>query len=462
MDSSDAIAVIGMSVRFPGAPDYAAFWQNLRSGIVSITYFTPKELTASGVSSEDIANPFYVPAKPIIEGIDQFDAGFFGFSDRDAALTDPQQRIFLETAWEAFEDAGYEPCRNVGRIGVFAGVGKNTYLLRNLLAASDWPRSPEVFQLLIGNEKDYLATRVAHVLDATGPAFSVQTACSSSLVAVHLACQSLLAGECDFALAGGVSIDVPVIEGYWHHPRGILSSDGQCHPFTSRAAGTIFGHGSAAIVLRRQSDANRDTIRALVRGSAVNNDGRRSSFSAPSETGQATVVIEALAVGSVSPSEIGYVEAHGTATAIGDAIEIRALERSFRQASGHRIAVGSVKANIGHTGAASGIAGLCKTILSRQHGQILPNPHALPGDPTLGEPGSPLFLNSTLREWPPMATCAGVSSFGQGGTNVHVVVDAAPPLPHRHLAERCLPFVLSARSSLELDLVTERLLRHLE
>ena len=279
-----AVAVVGMAVRFPDAPSVDAFWQNLRAGIESITAFSEAELVEAGVAPEVVRRSNYVRAKPVLDAIDTFDADFFHISPREAALTDPQHRIFLECAWEALEDAGHDPWRHPGRVGVFASAGKNTYLLFNLLRQTDWTLNDEVFQLLIGNEKDYLATRVAHLLNLTGPAVTVQTACSSSLVAVHMACQSLALGECDLALAGGVSVDVPRVAGYLYRPHGILSPDGHCRVFDAAAAGTVFGQGAGAVVLRRAVDARADgnTLRAIIRGSAVNNDGaRRTGFTAP-------------------------------------------------------------------------------------------------------------------------------------------------------------------------------------
>lgn len=459
---TESIAVVGMSARFPDAPDYASFWKNLSKGLISITNFTNEQLLDAGLCRESIENPAYVPAKPLISNIDLFDSDFFGFSNRDAALTDPQHRIFLELAWEAFEDAGYEPGKQLGRIGVFTSVGKNTYLINNLLHATDWPRSPEVFQLLIGNEKDYLATRVAHLLDAQGPSINIQTACSSSLVAVHLACQSLLMRECDFAIAGGVSISVPNIEGYWHQPYGILSPTGKCEPFSPSASGVIFGDGAAAVVLRRSEDAQRDTVRAWIRGSASNNDGQRASFSAPSESGQTAVIAEALTVSNVEPAEVGYVETHGTATILGDSIEMRALDRAFQPASTDPIAIGSVKANIGHSGAAAGIAGLCKTVLACQHGVIPPVPYVEKDTPIANEATRNFYLNSTCQSWPKSSPFAAVSSFGQGGANAHVVIERAKPLEGFSSLPRTYPFLLSARSKCELEEVTQRLIRHIE
>ena len=456
--TSESVAIIGMAGRFPGADTLEQFWVNIAGGVESISHFSREEMLAAGAPAEQIDLSAYRPFKPILPGIDCFDAAFFGFSERDAALTDPQHRLFLETAWAAFEDAGHIPSRAIGRIGVFASCSKNTYLIRNLLPAADWSRSEEVFQLLAGNEKDYLAPRTAHVLDATGPALTVQTACSSSLVAVHLAVQSLLAGECDFALAGGASVDVPAVEGYLHRPRGILSADGRCRPFSPDSSGTVFGHGVAAVVLRRTSEADRDCIRAVILGSAVNNDGAaRAGFSAPGEAGQAAVIAEALAVAAVDPASIEYVETHGTATALGDAVELRGLERAFRGCPPASIRLGAVKANIGHANAAAGIAGLCKTVLALEHGVIPP----MPGRGEAAAVGT--FLVPAERSpWKNRPARAGVSSFGQGGTNAHVVLESAPQLQAGpEDTGRMRVIVLSARSAEELEDATKQLVKRL-
>jgi thioester reductase-like protein len=427
----DGAAVIGMAGRFPGAPTVAEFWRNLRDGLESVRVFSEDELAAAGIGQQVSQRPDYVPAKPVLDRIEDFDAEFFRISPREAALTDPQHRIFLECAWEALEDAGHDSWTQPGRIGVFASAGKNTYLLFHLLGETDWPLSEEVFQLLIGNEKDYLATRVAYLLNLTGPAVTVQTACSSSLVAVHMACQSLALGECDIALAGGVSVDVPRVSGYVYRPHGILSPDGHCRAFAAAAAGTLFGQGAGVVILRRAVDAlaDGDTIRAVVRGSAVNNDGaRRVGFTAPSEEGQAEVVAEALAVAGVTPDSIGYVEAHGTATPIGDLIEVRALTRAFRSCRKESCPIGSVKTNVGHLGAAAGVAGFIKTVLALEHRELPPSLHCHSPNPQIDFPSTPFFVNTERRAWATdgRPRRAGVSSFGQGGTNAHVVLEEAP------------------------------------
>jgi thioester reductase-like protein len=449
----NAIAVVGMAGRFPSAPTIEHFWENLCSGAELITFFSDEELVRGGVAPALLQRPDYVRAKAVLDAIDSFDAELFGISPREAALMDPQHRLFLECAWEALEDAARDPWTHPGRIGIFASAGKNTYLLFNLLAQEDWSVSDEVFQLLIGNEKDYLATRVSHLLNLTGPSMTVQTACSSSLVAVHLACQSLLMGECDVALAGGVSVDVPREAGYLYRSGGILSPDGHCRPYDLHAAGTVFGHGMGIVVLRRAEDAWRDGdhVRALIRGSAVNNDGaRRVGFTAPSIEGQAAVIAEALAVAEVSPGDIGYVEGHGTATHVGDAVEIGALQRVFR--AGHRgrpaSVLGSMKSNAGHLGAAAGIGGFIKAVLAVQRGVIPPTLHFTEPHPLLDTAGNPFRVNRELETWEHAGAPrrAAVSSFGQGGTNAHVIVEEPPSRPERPGAGSWQVLPLSART----------------
>jgi thioester reductase-like protein len=366
---------------------------------------------------------------------------------------DPQHRLFLECAWEALENAGREPWTHPGRIGIFGSAGKNTYLLFNLLAQQDWAGSDEVFQLLIGNEKDYLTTRVSHQLNLTGPSVTVQSACSSSLVAVHLACQSLLLGECDVALAGGVSVDVPREAGYVHHPGGILSPDGHCRPYDVRGEGTVFGHGLGIVVLRRVTDAlaDGDSVRAILRGSAVNNDGaRRVGFTAPGIEGQAAVIAEALAMAELSPEAIGYVEGHGTATHVGDAVEIGALQRAFGVRNGDRrpCILGSLKSNAGHMGVAAGIGSLIKAVLAVETGVIPPTLHFTEPHPLLDVARSPFSVNRELQEWNDAGSPrrAGVSSFGQGGTNAHVIVEQPPAVPPRQGTGAWQVLPISART----------------
>lgn len=420
------IAVVGMSGRFPGAADVDAYWQNLVEGVESITFFSTEELATAGAESALLADPNFVPARGIIAESTAFDAALFDFTPREAATLDPQHRVFLECAWAALENAGCDPARFTGPIGVFGAAGANHYL-RAVGAAAD---RVDPFQLAIGNEKDFLASRVSYKLDLRGPGITVQTACSSSLVAVHLAVESLLNGACDLALAGGVSLLFPQIAGYLYQEGGITSPDGHCRPFDSMAGGTVPGEGVGVVALKRLEDAlaDGDEIHAVIKGSAVNNDGRaKLGFTAPSESGQAEVIATALESACLNSTDIGYIEAHGTATPLGDPIEFAALARVFGSAT--ECGIGAVKGNIGHLDAAAGIAGMIKTVLILKHGLIPPTLHYHTPNPELGLASGPFRIVSELSAWPDTTgpRRAGVSSFGIGGTNAHVVLEAASP-----------------------------------
>ncbi|PYS75768.1 MAG: non-ribosomal peptide synthetase, partial [Acidobacteria bacterium] len=374
--------------------------------------------------------------------VELFDAPFFGFHARQAEVTDPQQRLMLECAWEALERAGYAPNATGRATGVFVGSSLSHYLLDNLYPSLGSSSDISGLLLLLGNDKDYLASLVSYKLNLRGPSISVQTACSTSLVAIHLACQSLLNGECDMALAGGVSV-IPQRqrEGYLYVAGGHYSPDGHCRTFDAAARGTVFGNGVGVVVLKRYADAlaDRDHVHAVIRGSAVNNDGSaKVGFTAPGVDGQAAVIAEALAVAGVRPESINYVEAHGTGTPLGDPIEVAALKEVFHECAGRKdsCALGSVKTNIGHLEAAAGVAGLVKTVLALKHKQLPPSLHFHEPNPELGLADSPFFVNATLREWEPGPTPrrAGVSSFGIGGTNAHVVLEEAPAPPHEPVA----------------------------
>ncbi|HVR07953.1 MAG TPA: polyketide synthase, partial [Thermoanaerobaculia bacterium] len=332
LPAGGGVAVVGMACRFPGAPDVESFWQNLLGGVESITFFSAAELLAAGVPAATLAAPEYVRAKAVIAEPDRFDAAFFGLSPREAELLDPQHRLLLECAWHALEDAGHDPWRYPGPIGVFAGAGTNTYLLWHLQHNAAALAAAGAYQAMLGADDHFLATRISYQLGLRGPSLTVQTACSSSLVAVHLAVQSVLNGECDMALAGGVRVSVPQVAGHWHQGGGIFSPDGRCRPFDAAAAGSIDGDGAGVVVLKRLADAiaDGDRVRAVILGSAVNNDGaQKVGYTAPSVSGQAEVIAMALAVAGVEAGSIGYVEAHGTATPLGDPIEVAALERAF-------------------------------------------------------------------------------------------------------------------------------------
>ncbi|MGH9613989.1 MAG: type I polyketide synthase, partial [Bryobacteraceae bacterium] len=402
---STAIAVIGMAGRFPGARSLSELWENLRNGIESIVPLTDDQLIAAGVDPIELRDPHYVKAAAILDDIDMFDASFFGFSPKDAAIMDPQHRIFLECAWEALEHAGWSADEFAGPIGVYAGSGMNSYLMFNLLPNRQLMDSAGLFLIRqTGNDKDVLSTRVSYQLNLTGPSMTVQTACSTSLVAVHMACQSLLAHECDMALAGGVTIEIPHGNGYLYREGEILSRDGHCRAFDAQSTGTVFGSGAGVVVLRRLQDAlaGGDNILAVIRGTAINNDGaRKVSYLAPSVSGQSDVISEAFTVAGVTAESVSYIETHGTGTQVGDPIEIAALTQAFRRSTQRRgfCRIGSLKTNIGHLDAAAGIAGVIKTILALRHKQIPPSLHFSKPNPAIDFENSPFQVNSALSAW---------------------------------------------------------------
>ncbi|NMO14847.1 amino acid adenylation domain-containing protein [Pyxidicoccus fallax] len=474
-DSSNAgttgleIAIIGMAGRYPGARDLEAFWRNLRDGVESITFLKDSELEPSALESPSVrGEPNYVKAAAFIEDADRFDAGYFGLSPKEAQVMDPQHRVFLESAVEALENAGYDAGRYKGRIGVYAGARTDTYVF-NLFSNADALGGLDPFELGLGNDLAFLTTRVSHQLNLRGPAYSVHTACSTALVAIHLSCQALLAGECQMAIAGGVAINIPQKVGYLYQPGGIASPDGHCRAFDAKAAGTIFGSGIGLVVLKRLEDAleDGDTIHAVIKGSAINNDGSvKASFTAPSVQGQATVIKDAMAAADVPADTISYVEAHGTGTALGDPIEIRALTRAFgNKTRGKRtVAIGSVKTNIGHLDAAAGSASLIKAVLALKHQQLPPTLHFESPNPQIDFDSGPFYVNTTLQPWPAGKTPrrAGVSAFGVGGTNAHIVLEEAPPARPSAPGRPWELLVLSARSPAALDNATARLAKHLE
>ncbi|MCA2218364.1 type I polyketide synthase [Jidongwangia harbinensis] len=454
----DRIAIVGMSARLPGAENLEQFWRNLRDGVESISHYTTEELLAAGNDPDLVSHPDFVPAHGSLTGADLFDAGFFGLSAREAELLDPQHRLFLECAFHALEDAGVDPTDPAARIGVVAGSGMTSYFLRNILPRRDLIEAVGPHQVALANDKDYLATRVAYQLGLTGPAFSVQTACSTSLVAVHLACQNLLSYAADVMIAGGATVDSPQQTGYRYEKGGINSSDAHCRAFDARAEGTIGGNGVGAVVLKRLGDAlaDRDVIHGVIVASAMNNDGdRRVGFTAPSIAGQAAVIAEALEMAGGDADRIGYVEAHGTATPLGDPIEVAALTRAYRRftdAAGY-CALGSVKTNIGHLDAAAGIAGLLKTVLMLRHRLIAPSLHFSEPNPEIDFGSGPFYVNTKLSPWPagtaPLR--AGVSSFGLGGANVHLILEEAPERFAPPPSSTPQALVLSARSREAVD-----------
>ncbi|MDN9011592.1 type I polyketide synthase [Brevibacillus laterosporus] len=418
-EMQSSIAIIGMSGRFPGARNIEEFWQNLRQGKESIHFFDPKREKK-------------IPAMGILENMAEFDAAFFEMTPREAEITDPQQRLFLETAYEALEQAGYDPEKYSGRIGVYAGSGQSGYLahVHSHPAIVD---SVGSFQIMLATQPDFLSTRVSYKLDLKGPSIAVQTACSSSLVSVHMACQSLLTYECDMALAGGVSVKADQSNDLEFQEGSILSPDGHCRAFDSNAQGTVIGNGVGVVLLKRLEDAlaDNDHILAVVKGTAVNNDGKQKvGFTAPSITHQAEVIKEALSIADINPETISYIEAHGTGTTLGDPIEIAALTEAYREHTSKTgyCAIGSVKTNIGHLDNASGVTGLIKTVLALSHKQIPPSLHFVEANRQIDFEQSPFYVNTQLTEWKtgdyPLR--AGVSSFGIGGTNAHVILEEAP------------------------------------
>jgi phthiocerol/phenolphthiocerol synthesis type-I polyketide synthase E len=472
MDAADepgeiAIAIIGMAGRFPQAENLARFWQNLEAGRDCVSFFSPDELRASGVPEELIANPRYVPARAVLEDTGGFDAAFFGITAREAEVMDPQQRLLLECAWEALEDAGYPPASCPLPVGVFAGASSNWYVL-NVWSDPALVEALGETAISLGTDRDHLATRIAYKLNLRGPCFSVQSACSTSLLAVHLACQNLLAGECDMALAGGASVGVRQRIGYLAYDGGTGSRFGRTAAFDAGADGTVGGSGVGLVVLKRLDDAlrSRDFIHAVIRSSAANNDGAtKIGYTAPSVEGQAEVIARALDLAAVPGASISYVEAHGTGTALGDPIEIAALTQAFRASTADTgfCAIGSVKTNIGHLDSAAGIAGLIKAALMVREGRLVPSLHYRHPNPHIDFASSPFYVVTEARDWRPASgpRRAGVSSFGLGGTNVHVVLESAPALPVR--PEGRSPFLLlaSAKTRTALAGAGRRLKEHL-
>lgn len=468
MSDNEPIAIIGMRGRFPGANNLDQFWKNIAEGVESIAILTPEEMRASGIPDEIARLPGYVNASPVLDGVDLFDAQFFGFSARDASLTDPQHRLFLETAWDALEDAGYDSMKYAGAIGVFGGCELSTYLY-NLYKNIDSLGYIDGMQLMVTNDKDHLCTQVSYRLNLRGPSIAVQTTCSTSLVAVSLACESLQQHRCDMALAGGVTVRVPQRGGYFYSAGSILSPDGHCRPFDANAQGTIVGSGVGIVVLKRLADAlaDGDNVRAVVIGAGLNNDGNEKvGYTAPSFRGQAEAIRAAHATAGVSAESIGYIEAHGTGTILGDPIELSALTEVFRASTKRRgfCGIGSVKSNFGHLSCAAGIAGLIKTVLAIEHGAIPPTVHYNSPNPAINLAASPFYVTTSLRRWERngVPRRAGVSSFGVGGTNAHVVLEEAPPReapmdkrPHQLL-------IISARSEVALDQATSNLGDHLQ
>ncbi|MBX7104852.1 MAG: amino acid adenylation domain-containing protein [Gemmataceae bacterium] len=469
--ADEPIAIIGFAGRFPGAANVDQFWANLVAGVESITRFSDEELLAAGIPESLVRNPDYAKSRGILPEADRFDAGFFGLPPREAELTDPQQRVFLETAWTALEHAGYVPERCRGRVGVFAGASMNTYLLNSVLADPVAARAfLQEFQsggypILVGNDKDYLATRVAFKLNLRGPAVSVQTACSTSLVAACTAVENLRAGTCDMALAGGVSVTFPQVRGSLYQEGAITSPDGHCRPFDADAHGTVFGEGAGVVVLKRLADAvaDRDTVYAVIRGIGLSNDGAdKLSFLAPGLAGQAEAVRAALDQAGFDPKTVGFIEAHGTGTPMGDPIEVAALAQVFRGVERGSCRLGSVKANIGHLEAAAGVTGLIKAALALHHRQVPGTVHFRQPHPAIGIEQTPFRIPAATEDWPSQTQRrAGVTSLGVGGTNAHVSLEEAPTAPATGPAWKDQLYVLSARSPEALHRTGDALADHL-
>ncbi|PPK67116.1 SDR family NAD(P)-dependent oxidoreductase [Actinokineospora auranticolor] len=461
------IAIVGMAGAFPGAGGLDAFWDLLREGRVGTTQFSRDELAAAGVPARLLDDPAYVRAHGVIPGADLFDTGYFEFTPAEAEFTDPQHRVLLTTGHAALEHAGYDPARFDGLISVYAGAAINTYLQQQVLPNVDQTATSDHFAVMVGNDKDFLATRLSYKLDLRGPSYTVQTACSTSLVAIHLACQGLVNGECDMALAGGVTVKLPQDKGYLFEEGAILSEDGYARTFDAGASGTVLGNGVGVLVLKRlrEAIADRDTVHAVIKGTATNNDGSgKVSFAAPGAAGQAAVIREAHAVSGVDPRTIGHVEAHGTATRLGDPVEVSALTRAFRVATADTgfCAIGSVKSNIGHLDAAAGVAGVIKTVLMLKNRSLVPTVNFHTPNPAIDFAASPFAVSTETRPWTGAGPLrAGVSSFGIGGTNAHAVLQEAPPAAVRGGSRETQVLVVSARTPTALATAAGELAEHL-
>jgi acyl transferase domain-containing protein len=461
--TGDEIAIIGMAGRFSKAADVEAFWRNIRDGVECVTFFTDEELLAAGTDPEELKHPAYVRAKGVLEDTEMFDAAFFGFNPREAEIMDPQTRHFLETAWTAMEHAGYDPERTDCPVGVYAGGSQSSYMLWNVMVNPQalFALGPMQANLLTSN--GFISTWTSYKLNLRGPSINVSTACSTGLVAVHTACQALLNGECGMALAGSVGISVPVVGGYVYDEGGISSADGHTRSFDADAKGTLSGSGVGIVVLKRLDDAlnDGDTVYAVIRGSALNNDGSmKIGYTAPSVDGQAEVIAEAQAIAGVKPTSVGMIECHGSATPLGDPIEVAALTQAFK-GSGARpgsVAIGSVKSNLGHLDSGAGIAGLLKAVQALRHKQLPPSLNYVRPNPQIDFAAGPFYVNTELRPWERGSTPrrAGVSSFGIGGTNAHVVLEEAPEaeVPSDRPWQLV---VLSARTPTALDAATRNL-----
>ncbi len=466
-DLENAIAIVGMSGRFPGADSIHSFWENLCKGKETISSFSEEELIASGISKSQVKSSGYVKSRGILNDIELFDADFFGFNTKEAQLTDPQHRLFLECAWEALEDAGYCSDNYEGSIGVYGGTGMSSYYLNNIHPNQQLREILGDFLLRIGNDKDFLTTRVSYKLNLKGPSIAIQTACSTSLVAVCVACNHLLTYQCDMALAGGVTISVPQSSGYVYQEGMILSDDGRCRPFDAEAKGTVMSNGAGIIVLKRLQDAlaDKDHIYAVIRGYGINNDGSgKIGYSAPSVAGQTEAITSAILMAGIDPETIAYAEAHGTGTILGDPVEIQGLIKAFRSSKRGYCAVGSVKSNIGHTFEAAGVIGLIKAVLALYHRKIPPSLHYHKPNPHIDFAETPFYVNTVLKEWEcaiyPRRAC--VSSFGIGGTNAHAILEESSQKEIIEPSKDTFSLILSARTLSALKTMAHNLGLHLQ
>ena len=471
MPGTEAIAVVGMSGRFPGASGVEEFWRNIQSGIESISHLAGDELEVFNPAAVT-AQPGYVNARGLLADVDQFDAAFFGMAPKEAEITDPQHRVFLECCWEAFENAGYDPLTYPKTAAVFAGCSASTYFLQQICTTRDFIRKYTAayqggnYSVVAGNSADFLATRVSSTLNLKGPSYAINCGYSTSLVAVSQACQSLLAHQCDAALAGGVSITFPQRRGYLYDPGGILSPDGHCRAFDASAQGTVFGSGAAVVLLKRLSEAiqDGDQIYAVIRGSAVNNNGSaKDSFAAPGVEGQAAVIALALASAGIRPETVNYIEAHGTGTPLDDSIEVAALKKVFRRSMQDRnlCALGTAKTNVGHLDVASGAAGLINACLMLRDKKMPPLLHFKSPNPAMDLENSPFYVHTGLTEWARGNTPrrAGVSAFGEGGTNAHAVLEEAPALATEQSPRSSHLVLISAKSEQALERATGNLVQ---
>lgn len=463
-----ALALIGMSGRFPGANSVEQLWENVTGGLLSIHFFTDEELLEAGETPEVLKHPNYVKAGSILEGVDLFDASFFGFTPREIEVLDPQQRLFLECSWEALEGTGYLTGKHNGMVGVFGGSAMSSYLFNSIFNTPNAGSTVSPFLASLGNDKDSLAPRVSYKLNLKGPSVTVQTYCSTSLVAVHMACQSLINYECDMAIAGGAAISIPQERGYVYEEGSILSPDGYCRTFDAKAQGSVLTNGVGVVVIKRLRDAlkDKDYIYAIIRGSATNNDGsQRVSFTAPGLDGQSGVMAEALWSAGVEPESVSYVETHGTATELGDAVEVAAMIKTFRASTQKKgfCAIGSIKPNIGHLDRASGVTGLIKTALALHHRQIPPSLNFEEPNPDLDLENSPFYVNTVLTPWPDtlLPRRAGVNSFGVGGSNAHIVLEEAPEREPGSTSRAWQMLLLSAKTETALEQASNNLSSYL-